>query len=615
MKKIKEKLYELAEAFKLELRALPVIRKYQKGYIASAITQNAVNAALPYTAIYFSARIIDELAGKRNPRTLFTWVILTLTCEAVLGLAGSIISGWRTKCQYLLYERDFPIYTDKILSMDFCVLDDGKTRDLQSRVDNNREWNACAFIRAAWATDGFTKGLFGIIGAAALSVSVFTLPVANSSVKILNSPLTALIFAVLLCISAAMGPVFIGKINDYYVSVSEKGKLANRVWDFYLGLSRDRAKQMDVRIYGQEKFVHCYERATRGKRNEVLGPMGTLGGFAKGFGTVSTGLIYVFVCLKAWAGAFGIGALTQYISAITALTSSVNVFLEAIGDIRSNAVFLKTSFEFLDIPNVMSQGTIPTEKRADREYEVEFKNVSFKYPSSENSALENVSMKFKVGRRLAVVGENGSGKTTFIKLLCRLYDPDEGIILLNGIDIKKYDYRDYLNVFSVVFQDFQLVSQSLGANVAGSAEYDRELAEKCLHDVGFGERLRALPDGLDTMLYSDFGEKGINLSCGEAQKVAIARALYKNSPFIILDEPTAALDPISEAEIYERFNGIAGDKTAIFISHRLSSCRFCDEILVFDKGKIIEQGSHEELVSLKSGKYAELWSAQAQYYV
>jgi len=190
----------------------------------------------------------------------------------------------------------------------------------------------------------------------------------------------------------------------------------------------------------------------------------------------------------------------------------------------------------------------------------------------------------------------------------------DAIILLNGIDVRKYDYRDYLNVFSVVFQDFQLISQPLGANVAGSAEYDAARVTKCLSDAGFGERLATLPRGLDTMLYSDFGEEGINLSGGEAQKIAIARALYKNAPFIILDEPTAALDPIAEAEIYSRFNSIVDDKTAIFISHRLSSCRFCDGIVVFDRGSVCQQGTHEELVS-KPGKYAELWSAQAQYYV
>ena len=223
-------------------------------------------------------------------------------------------------------------------------------------------------------------------------------------------------------------------------------------------------------------------------------------------------------------------------------------------------------------------------------------------------------MKFKVGNRLAIVGENGSGKTTFIKLLCRLYDPQEGQILLNGIDIRKYDYRDYMNIFSVVFQDFQLISQPLGSNVAGSMVYDEAKVQKALTDAGFEERLGSLPDGLNTQLYKDFTDNGVEISGGEAQKIAIARALYKDAPFIILDEPTAALDPVAEAEIYEKFNDIAGDKTAIYISHRLSSCKFCDEIVVFHKGSIIQHGKHEALLAEENGKYYELWQAQAQYY-
>ena len=241
--------------------------------------------------------------------------------------------------------------------------------------------------------------------------------------------------------------------------------------------------------------------------------------------------------------------------------------------------------------------------------------MSFRYPGRVDWALKNVSMKFKVGRRLAIVGENGSGKTTFIKLLCRLYDPQEGEILLNGIDIRKYNYRDYMQIFSVVFQDFQLLSQPLGENVAGSAKYDRARATKALMDAGFGDRLAAMPKGLDTMLYKDFAEDGVEVSGGEAQKIAIARALYKDAPFIILDEPTAALDPIAEAEIYEKFNAISGDRTAIYISHRLSSCRFCDEIAVFSDGQVIQQGTHETLLAQETGKYAELWHAQAQYYI
>ncbi|MBO5338041.1 MAG: ABC transporter ATP-binding protein [Lachnospiraceae bacterium] len=296
------------------------------------------------------------------------------------------------------------------------------------------------------------------------------------------------------------------------------------------------------------------------------------------------------------------------------MSENLSSLIGLMEDCRTNAIHLQMTYDFLDIPNAMYQGSLTTEKRSDRQYEVEFRNVSFRYPGADTWALRHVNIKFRVGSRLAVVGENGSGKTTFIKLLCRLYDPQEGEILLNGIDIRKYNYRDYMNIFSVVFQDFQLVSQPLGTNVAGCMNYDREKVTKALIDAGFGARLTTLPEGLDTYLYKDFGQNGVEISGGEAQKIAIARALYKDAPFIILDEPTAALDPIAEAEIYAQFNQISGDKTAIYISHRLSSCRFCDEILVFDKGQIVQTGSHENLVALENGKYHELWHAQAQYY-
>ena len=223
-------------------------------------------------------------------------------------------------------------------------------------------------------------------------------------------------------------------------------------------------------------------------------------------------------------------------------------------------------------------------------------------------------MKFEIGKRLAVVGMNGSGKTTFIKLLCRLYDPTEGEILLNGIDIRKYNYAEYMNIFSVVFQDFKLFSLTLGENVASGSRIDREKVIDCLNKAGFSGRLAEMPNGIDTYLYTDYEKDGVNVSGGEAQKIAIARALYKDSPFIILDEPTAALDPIAEAEIYGKFDEIAGDKTAIYISHRLSSCKFCDEIAVFHEGAVIQQGTHASLVADESGKYYELWHAQAQYY-
>jgi ATP-binding cassette subfamily B protein len=344
------------------------------------------------------------------------------------------------------------------------------------------------------------------------------------------------------------------------------------------------------------------------------GPMGFVRGLAEGVTMLPTAAIYLFVCLKSYGGAFGVGLVTQYIGACTYLFTGINDFMECISRMHGNSEFLDLIFELIDLPNNMYQGSLTTEKRMDNKYEVEFKNVSFKYPGTENYALKNVNVKFTVGEKLAVVGMNGSGKTTFIKLLCRLYDPDEGEILLNGINIRKYRYDEYINIFSVVFQDFKLLGYPLGENVAGRSSYDKEKALRCLKEAGFNNLDDKMKNGLDTYLYKDIDKEGIEISGGEAQKIALARALYKDAPFIILDEPTAALDPIAEAEIYEKFNDIVGGRTAVYISHRLSSCKFCDEIMVFHEGNIVQKGSHAQLLSDKNGKYYELWNAQAQYY-
>ena len=277
-------------------------------------------------------------------------------------------------------------------------------------------------------------------------------------------------------------------------------------------------------------------------------------------------------------------------------------------------MFLEDTYEFLDYPNNMYQGSLTTEKRRDNKYEIEFRNVSFKYPGSNSYALKNVNLKFNIGEKLAIVGMNGSGKTTFIKLLCRLYDPTEGTILLNGIDIRKYRYDEYMNIFSIVFQDFKLFAMPLGENVATSSDYDKEKVLSVLEKAGFGERLEKMSKGLETHLYKQLDKEGVEISGGEAQKIAIARALYKDAPFIILDEPTAALDPVAEAEIYEKFSEMVDDRTAVYISHRLSSCKFCDEIAVFHEGRVVQKGTHFDLLQDSKGKYYELWNAQAQYY-
>ena len=324
------------------------------------------------------------------------------------------------------------------------------------------------------------------------------------------------------------------------------------------------------------------------------------------------GISYIFVGLKAIYGFISVGSALKFITAYGGLVESISSISYSIIDLGIKSEYLSYFYDFMEIQNKRYDGTIPTEKRDDNEFEIEFRDVSFKYTNTENYVLKHINQKIKIGTKTAIVGKNGAGKTTFIKLLCRLYEPTEGQILLNGIDIRYYDYKDYAKLFAVVFQDFNLFSFSIAENVASNSVFDSARVEECCRHAGFGERLAKLEKGIETNIYQQ-EENGVEISGGEAQKLAIARALYKDAPLVILDEPTSALDPVSEYEIYKKFDEMVEDKTSIYISHRMSSCRFCDNILVFDDGQIVEQGSHDKLL-LNNGLYSELWNAQAQYY-
>ena len=620
MAKNKDKI-TLKETARIHWRAYRDVSHFCPGVFAVTAMHSIAKAITPYVAVFFSARIINELAGARRTEELVSLVVAALISMGVMTLVTGMLLRWRAVISDKYSYRKFHFFADKMLSLDFADMDDPKTHDLRNQISQSENWSGWGIMQLYGRWSDFVEGCAGIAGAVALTVSLFTLQVpAESSMAFLNHPGFIAVLIGLIAAATVLGPVCSNKSLSYWASVAEEARFGNRVFGAFGFISEDAHRAVDFRIYKQEDIAQHYMRqmdvfSHDGKMGKLArGPIGAWTAAGKSIGSILTGIVYVFVCMKAWGGAFGIGSVTQYVGAVTALSGSVSTLISCIGMLKENVPFMRTTYEFLDIPNAMYQGSLTTEKRADRQYEVEFKDVSFKYPGSDIWALRHVNMKFKVGKRLAIVGENGSGKTTFIKLLCRLYDPQEGQILLNGIDIRKYRYDDYMNIFSVVFQDFQLICQPLGNNVAGSMEYDRERAKKALIDAGFGDRLATMEKGLDTMLYKDLSEDGVDVSGGEAQKIAIARALYKDAPFIILDEPTAALDPIAEAEIYSKFNDIAGDKTAIYISHRLSSCKFCDEIAVFHEGAVIQHGTHAELVADENGKYHELWNAQAQYY-
>ncbi|WP_273448177.1 ABC transporter ATP-binding protein [Thermophilibacter provencensis] len=350
--------------------------------------------------------------------------------------------------------------------------------------------------------------------------------------------------------------------------------------------------------------VGFYDRWRAGNRRVAVASTGVNGAFI-----VAS---YLIVAVKVLAGAITIGAFTQYAGALAQLGTAWSNLVSRNNDLREHCSYLEEFLAILDMPEASERGSIPPEKRDDGEYELAFEHVSFSYPGSSEEILHDVTLKLGMRRKMAVVGPNGAGKSTFIKLLCRLYRPTSGRITLNGIDIEKYDEDEYRDLMAVVFQDFRLFAFPVWENLAaGYARDDARLwAALDQADAGF---VRAWPEGLETRLYNDLGQ-GVSPSGGQAQKLALARALYKDAPVVILDEPTAPLDPISEAEVYAGFDRMVAGKTAIYISHRMSSCRFCDDIIVFDGGRVVERGGHEGLLAA-GGLYASLWNAQASYYV
>ena len=600
----------------INIRALKFLYGLCPGYFRMTVFNTFIGTLLPYFDIFMSAEIISELSGNRNPKRTLILIIITLAGNLLIGVFRELTSRFANILSRKFDDSESAAFNDKTLSLDYSDLEEPNVRQLRRKI-----------IESAWI-DNHGKGLlmsdfFWLVGyfSDVIMAFIFCLGMVISVIINCFNPMTTLLLILFIAATAA-GVMYqktaMDKLSDLWNSASrnmiEENRISGEMNDYNLG--------KDIRLYNLADF---YERVGKkiirdnrasftklqNKRFLVDIPTDVIS-------LVKNCALYLLVSLCAIRGVFGAGSVIKYVSAVQRLSDAVTMIIYYLNDIRSNTPFVEDYMRYFDLPRKMYQGSLPIEKRAfcndgDYDYKIEFRDVSFKYPGCEEYALRHLNLTFKIGERLAVVGRNGSGKTTFIKLLCRLYDPTEGRILLNGIDISKYDYDEYMRVFTVVFQDFRLFSFRLSENVAAGLEIDEKYCEKCLEEVGFGDKLEELPEGINTYLYKNFDKNGIEISGGEAQKIALARALYKNAPFIILDEPTAALDPISEAAIYEQFNGIVGNKTAVYISHRLASCRFCDEIAVFDGGKIVEMGTHEGLIA-QDGKYRELWDAQAGYY-
>ncbi len=603
-------------------KVLNLTHRIVPGYITFVLIVRLIAAAQPFVSIYFSSLILDGLFRMDSFESIFKNVLTMLCIDSALVLIrwGLELINWVKKHE--LTQKINKMLVDKTMSLDFDILEKHETLDMYKKAKDG--------MTAGGDIRGFIDNLAGLIEKIATIVYsiVLLVPLFIPCVSGEVGSLTGLsyflnqwysfgVMIIVLAVHVFMSYRTNKKASLLQMEFFEKNVSYNRYFGYWFNLIFDYSIGKYIRLYKMQKLMTKRVQETNDKLeaegnawvNKNL-KISIIPIFSQCFMLFAS---YIFVGLKAVFGLISAGKCIMYVSSYTRLVESITGISNNFVQLKMESQYLSFFYDYMEIQNKRYDGTIPTEKRDDNVFEIEFRDVSFKYANSETWALRHVNQKITLGTKNAVVGKNGAGKTTFIKLLCRLYEPTEGQILLNGVDIRYYDYEEYAKLFAIVFQDFNLFSFPLGENVACDVEYDRERAVKCLEDAGFGERFGKMEKGLDTPLYQYDDENGVEISGGEAQKIAIARSLYKNAPFVIMDEPTSALDPVAEYEIYQRFDQMVEGKTSIYISHRMSSCRFCDNIIVFDEGQIIEQGSHDKLMSNK-GLYSELWNAQAQYY-
>lgn len=601
-------------------RGYDIINTYTPGLIKAKVISAMIEALSPFVTVWFSARIINEIAGRRNVRALLVNVLLTIGIQFLFSMIKNVMDKIVNEKESGMWDYFPKIFSDKKMSMDYADLENLDIQKQQQKAYENLFMFGNGLAQLVWCTADIVRVSVGIIASLSLTWSLFMSKTGNA---VMDSYLWIPGIVGIMILFGIIYNYLTEKENAVFEKWTEGTVWFNRTFMFYgHELYMNTRRAMDVRIYGQDKMADReMQKLEEHNRKDAISysKMSSYKGMmylARGIGNA---LCYLFVVAKAAMGAFGVGNIVQYVGAFTELVKNVGMLTFVYSENKKYTGHLEKLYEYLDIPNKKYQGTIPIEKNffcndGENEYEIEFRNVSFKYPNNDTYVLKNINTKLSIGKKQAFVGTNGAGKTTFIKLLCRLYDPTEGEILLNGIDIRKYDYEEYMRLFAFVFQDFKLFSFSLGQNIAANRTYDEDKLKECLKKVSFYDRYQAMPKGAETYLYKDISADGVEISGGEAQKIALARALYKETPVIVLDEPTASLDPIAEAQVYSDFSNMVDNKTAIYISHRLSSCQFCDEITVFDDGTIVQRGTHDQLVGETSGKYYELWNAQAKYY-
>lgn len=562
-----------------------------------AVISIILDSTQPVFSLIMPKYIINELTGQHRWKTVCLYIALLIFVNLAINLIRLIVNYIQGLVRYksnVKFSMDFA-YT--WANMDYEKLENSSVRDRTGRAAENT--HPVRFIDNIFAS--FCTNIIQLAG--------YTYVIATLHPLVL---LFVVLCIVIFSVTSKKKEKISYDYQPFFTNISRKFTyLFNAMIRFEFGKEIRINKASD---WLSEKYAYLIEEnmavvQENQKKNLVLNVLQNFLSF------VQMIVMYGYSAIRVIAKAITLGDFSVYIGAVSLFTSSCSSLISKCASLGFLSKFVDEYKECIEltIPTTDKKGVNNISCNGSGKNEIEFVNVSFRYPNTDKYVLKNVSLKISSGEKLAVVGYNGAGKTTFIKLICRLYEPTDGVILYNGVDISTINYTEYRELLSVVFQDFGLFSFSVCENIIFDKPLDEQLLWESIDKSNLTNKITGLSEGVNTPLGKQFHDNGIEFSGGEGQKLACARAYYRKAPIIIFDEPTAALDPIAENQLYHRFNDIIENKTAIYISHRLASVKFCDKVAVFSSGEIVEYGTHDTLIR-QNGVYAEMYSKQAQFY-